>query len=325
LIAAILVAASCEHKRDCVVDATSLSGEPELPPAEPGYRLVDWRPAWAPSGDRIAYDHRSEPGEPGGIYEVRLDQFRRPIGRRLVVQPNGEVNWLRYSPDSGRLVFCMSADMHILDMSTGEVTQATHVRDGQSPDWHPDGRHIIYNRVSGGGYYPEADSGGLRIVDIDTWVDEPLRLRGGRVVWGGAARMAHDGRRVVYTVYQPETGGLELMLYSPDLEVPMRLTSTGWTCHNPRWFKNDTQLLFSVEVPIFDPDPWYSVPATGGESSPYLRADRLLNLGREAVFNPDDTMFVLTARDTDSEDGVLWIREVGTDGLAGAWQVTDYR
>lgn len=326
LAVALPIFCACRSETYYVFDDPPPSSEPELPPAEAAYRPVDGNATWAPSDDRIAYLHRSKPDEPGGIYEVRLDAFHRPTDRRLVLQPRGAVAWLRYSTDSRSLAFCMSADIYTLDLATGELRQVTNIHDAQSPDWHPDGRHIIYNRVSWGiGIYPPADSGGIRIVDLDTGLDEPLRLRSGRVLWGGEARIARDGRRVVFRHYRPETGGLEIMLYSPDFDEVKRLTATGWICDYPRWRRNDARILFEVNIPIFRPDPWYSIAADGEDMSPYLRPGLILNLGLNAEFNRDDTMFVLTARDANSEDGVLWIRQVGADGVVDAWQVTDYR
>jgi hypothetical protein len=50
-----------------------------------------------------------------------------------------------------------------------------------------------------------------------------------------------------------------------------------------------------------------------------------VNLGPGGEVSADGTMFVLTIRDSDSDDGVLWIRRLGADGVVDAWQVTDYR
>lgn len=327
--AALPILCACASETRRVADAPSppsSSIEPELPPLEDAFTTVDWKATWGPADDRIAYLHRSTSGEPAGVYEVLLDGHRRPTSRRVVLRPRLEVSSFRYSPDSRLLTLCMSADIYVLDLETGGLRQVTRTRDAMGIDWHPDGRHIFYVRGTWSpDIYPPADSGNVRLVDVESLNDEPLRFRGGRVLWGGEARIARDGRRVLISRCSPETRGSEIFLYSPDFDQAERLTSRGWMCDSPAWHQNDTRILFRVDVPVFSPDPWYSVTPDGGNLSPYLRPGLILNLGLRAEFNWDGTMFVITARDADSEDGVSWIRQIGAGGVVAAWQVTDYR
>lgn len=300
--------------------------EPELPPREPPATLVDWKATWGPAYDRIAYLHRSVPGEPEGIYEVLLDSNYRAVSRHVILHPQLETYSMRYSPDSKHLALVMSLNVYILGVDGGDLWQVTHTNDAVGVDWCLDGRHFIYVRGTWSpDIYPAADSGNIRFVDLDAWTDRPFPYRSGRVLWGSEARMARDGRRVVFSSYNPETRGSDIFLYAPEYDRPRNVTPRGWHGTCPIWYENDSRILFQVDIPIFSPDPWYSITADGGDLTPFVRPGVVVNLGLEAAVNEDATMCVLTARDANSEDGVLWIRRFGPHGIEEAWQVTDYR
>lgn len=129
---------------------------------------VDWKPAWAPDGTRIAFQSRPESNPlVHSLFVVNADG----TGRRRLTDGQYDDTDPQWSPDGKQILFVrstalykfaqdrtpeeraavfQSADIALLDVESGEVTAVTQdgVRDFD-PSWSPAGDAIYYFRDDG--------------------------------------------------------------------------------------------------------------------------------------------------------------------------------
>lgn len=135
----------------------------------------DASPAWSPDGRRLAFSRASGPVDDDvvervGIYTMWADgsHVRRLTQRRLpATGEDGEPQW---SPDGRRLVFSRTnvrtaspvdgVALWVLDLRTGGQRRITPypLRAGDTPDWSPNGRRILFHNNLDG---PEGISANL--------------------------------------------------------------------------------------------------------------------------------------------------------------------
>jgi Tol biopolymer transport system component len=148
----------------------------------PGYPTL---PRWSPDGKNILFfEFALSAGKPARIYEISADG-----GSPRLVLPDDHSQQLdpNWSPDGTKIVFGgesnnPSSAIHILDLSTHQVSNLPGSESLYSPRWSPDGRYISAF---------SADSKTLRLFDFQTqkWRD----LATGSLSW---LNWSHDGRYV---------------------------------------------------------------------------------------------------------------------------------
>lgn len=107
-------------------------------------------PAWAPSGQWIAYD--VEAGGQPGIYVIRPNG----TGRRRLTRGN-DTNPL-WSPDGSKIAFTHSSDsplaigdLYVIDASGGDPHRVT--KSAADFDWSPDGTKLAFSSLGSTGIY----------------------------------------------------------------------------------------------------------------------------------------------------------------------------
>jgi dipeptidyl aminopeptidase/acylaminoacyl peptidase len=232
------------------------------------------------------------------------------------------VHWLRFAPDGRRLVYYWG-NIFLLDLDTQEVTQLTQGGRVGTPDWHPDGQHILYfgePRAES-----PADSGSIRVLDLATGDSHGLRLANGRVVYGGGARWDPSGASFVYTRYDRRTRGSEVFRVWPEPSTEKRLTRRGWTCEFPKWFRNGAEVIFQInpnEIPAPNTADWWVVGASGSEPRPFLNPNVQIKLGYTFDFSPDWSQVVVCRPANCGTYWALWIIRFNETEILEERQIT---
>jgi dipeptidyl aminopeptidase/acylaminoacyl peptidase len=90
---------------------------------------------WAPAGGTLAYVD-----SPRGDWSSSRLMVRDSEGGAKVLVEGNEIAFARWSPDGTRIAYSDSGVIHIVDVSTGEVTQ---VAEGGTSDWFGDDGLIV--------------------------------------------------------------------------------------------------------------------------------------------------------------------------------------
>jgi TolB protein len=207
-------------------------------------------PAWSPDGRRIAFTRASGPVvddliENVGIFIMNADGS----GIRQVTQkvrPSlGEDSDPQWSPDGRKIVFqrrnvrtAAPADgvaLWIVELASRREHQVTPdaLRAGDTPDWSPDGRRILFHdnldsppHVSANLYTIRPDGTGLRQLTF---------AEGGTVNYLGSS-YSPDGRKITVG-RRPETGGVnaDVMVMNADGTHIRNVTRTDLYDSYPDW------------------------------------------------------------------------------------------
>lgn len=207
-------------------------------------------PAWSPDGRTIAFQRAVGP--------VRNDLIRR-AGLALMNADGSHIRWLtqlslpahgedsnpQFSPDGRRIVFQRNnvrgaepidgVALFIFDLNTGRERQLTpwSMRAGDTPDWSPDGRWILFHDnldnppdVSPNLFVIHPDGSGLRQLTFAT---------GGNPQYLGSS-FSPDGRYITVG-RKPETGGVnaDVMVMNVNGRHIHRLTHTVRYDSYPDW------------------------------------------------------------------------------------------
>ena len=100
-------------------------------------------PRWSPDGKRIAF-YGITPGKSFKIYAVSLDGGTPERLIRDDAGPQTDPNW---SPDGSKIIFAGgvnedSSTIHVLDLSSHQISDLPKSQGYFSPRWSPDGRYI---------------------------------------------------------------------------------------------------------------------------------------------------------------------------------------
>jgi Tol biopolymer transport system component len=142
-------------------------------------------PRWSPGGKEIVY-FGLEDGKSARIYEVSAEGG---VQRQLMPDQSGNQADPVWSPTGDALAFGetgsgASAEIHILQMKTGQITTLPGSQGLYSPRWSPDGRYIAALPF---------DESGIKLFDLNAqkW---SMLVKG----LAGYPCWSHDGRFIYF-------------------------------------------------------------------------------------------------------------------------------
>ena len=213
------------------------------------------QPAWAPSGDRIAYigsaARRRESESDLELYLMRADGS----GKRRVTSNQAADLLPSWSPDGARIAFARGFRIGSQDAATAIYTIGVDGREEKElvrasiptfvldPAWSPDGRSIAYARTT---YTRAATEYGIYVINSDGSSDQKLIGRAAEPAWSpDAKRIAfvsdrdHNGRCLFHDC---EGFAPEVYLMRADGSEVRRVTHSPATDVNPAWSPDEKAL-----------------------------------------------------------------------------------
>ena len=235
--------------------------------------VSEYKPRLSPNGKYIVFGRNLGPTEKNP-HAQQFDIFIMDVDgsneRRLTNHPQNDT-YPCWSPDGKHIAFTGIRDMmpniHILELTTGNIRQLTKDEDGRayssSPSWSPDGRHIVHEQVIGGG------GRHIYITDIDGKNTRPFlqgpqpHLIGDTVISKYQPRWSPDGRHILYKEshkrYEPnrvvrlanhfivvDKHGRNLK----KLDIPKT-----WWLNAACWAANGAEILFTADLTGWDTPP----------------------------------------------------------------------
>jgi TolB protein len=215
--------------------------------------FCDASPAWSPDGRRIAFSRASGPVsdhviERVAIYSVRADGSHVHRVTQQSLPATGEDGEPQWSPDGHRLVFQRTnvrstrpvggIALWVLDLRTGAERRITRfpLRAGDTPDWSPDGRRILFHDNQDG---PQGISANLFTVAPNGRHLRQLTFARGGVTQYLGSSYSPDGRYIAVG-RRPATGGVrantaDVYVLRADGTHLRRLTRTRAYDSYPDW------------------------------------------------------------------------------------------
>lgn len=205
--------------------------------------LFEIEPAWTPDGSKITFAAGPTMGELA-IYSINPDGS----DYRLLYDGDG-AGPPRWSADGSKLVFWTGglnageSELLVLDYMTGDQRVVETGLGGRnaSPNWTPDGRHLVFSHMS-----EDAGAGGLYRIAL---------------TGGPATRLTHDGRAAYSPVMSPDgaflyfmaegdTAAMQIYRVAVQGGTPEPMTaSENAPAYFPRLSLDGRQLLFAGRTP----------------------------------------------------------------------------
>jgi Tol biopolymer transport system component len=180
-------------------------------------------PAWSPDGSKIAFARQSGPIVDGlvrrfGLYVMNADgsHVRRLTQKQLPA--TGEDSEPQWSPDGKRILFQRvnvrsarpvdGVALWVISLRTGHERRITPypLKAGDTPDWSPDGRHVLFHDYQFGA--PPGVSANLWTVRADGSQLKQLTFADDGITHYLGSSYSPDGTRIVFGK-RPATGGPE--------------------------------------------------------------------------------------------------------------------
>jgi|GEM_PF-3042817 len=156
--------------------------------------------SWTPDGSEILYHRQFADRErPAGIYAIAPDgtrqRFLAPAGFLFPTRP-------RLSPSGRYLLLDDLSRILVVDLTSGRTERVLYTDNLVfTADWSPDGRSIVYGRLSRAFGEP-IDSAGIHILDPITGRHRMVGPPGSPLI-GGRIRWSPDGGTIAYVYGSP--------------------------------------------------------------------------------------------------------------------------
>lgn len=205
-------------------------------------------PAWSPDGTQIAFNRASGPVrhdliENVGIYVMNADGSRVRQITQKTDPALGEDSDPQWSPDGRKIVFQRrnvrtatprdGVALWTVNVVTGRERRVTpwYLRAGDTPDWSPDGRRILFHDNVDG---PSNVSANLFTIRPNGGRLEQLTFaHGGTVNYLGSS-YSPDGTMIVFG-RRPATGGVAADVFIMRVDRTQHLTRTVLYDSYPDW------------------------------------------------------------------------------------------
>ena len=174
---------------------------------------------WAPDGEHIVFHTNRD-----GNFEIYV-MNRDGSGQTRLTNYPGVDQYPDWSPDGREIAFRRDVDIHVLDVTTGQVRRLTEAPPlNQMPAWSPSGKQLAFMSMRDGYicvYLMNADGSGQRNLtpknsgDADSdWVSR-------------APSWSTTGRQIYFMSFRPSTGlDTEIFIMNSDGTGTTRLTNS---------------------------------------------------------------------------------------------------
>lgn len=263
----------------------------------PDFSILDYQPAWSPSGKHIAYYHIDKEISKNGIYLIKPDGSENRLWHRGVGAETPT-----WSPDGQWIAFSEGAQIWKKKLNGDSLIQITNSGRNFFPAWSPDGKWIAY----GQSICNVSNACGLWIVAIDGEKTTFLINYGNFPAWDP------KNMEILYQTRLVQSNGHVLgdSLWSYNLGSGLKKPLTILTGNNysNNYFKYsiDNKIAFTSQPQNGSPQIW--VMHADGTNQKQLTQTG----GYTADWSPDGNKIVYT--DSRAVNGRLWIMDAyGTD------------
>lgn len=233
----------------------------------------------------------------------------KPENAKQVMPASGDTWGISWTPDN-RIVYVSDltgdAEIWIMDADGANAKPLTSDKVFKStPDVSPDGKFIVFTSSASGGQ--------IHRIDINGGDRQVLATNSG----ADNSDVSPDGKWVMFSAY---VGGFQRILRVP-LAGGEPQSLTDYHATEPRYSHDGTRFAcFTSNPTTLDWTRIAIVPAEGGQPIRVLEAPRFVNIGRGAVWTPDDKGITTVIASGELQN--LWLQPV--DGGEGK-QMTNFQ